>query len=206
MSANTSLTQRLNTELASVVGGVTRSVVRVRDGRAGAGAGTVWHADGLIVTNAHVAGSRSLEVGLWDGRSMPARVLAHDPALDLAALSVNAGGLPTIALGESTTLQPGQWVMAMGHPRGVTDAITGGVVIGLGSDLPEMGRTHREWIAVSLSLRPGHSGGPLFDAEGRLVGINTMITGPSVGMAVPVHVVKRFLSRTLGSDHLPGFL
>ena len=87
----------------------------------------------------------------------------------------------------------------MGHPWGVAGAATGGVVIGVGTDLPEMPLTDREWIAVSLRLRPGHSGGPLVDAEGRLVGINTMMVGPEVGMAVPVHVIKDFLKLELGS-------
>jgi len=73
------------------------------------------------------------------------------------------------------------------------------VVIGTGADLPEMPINNREWIALSLHLRPGHSGGPLLDSAGRLVGINTMITGPNVGFAIPVHVVKRFLRASIGA-------
>ncbi len=89
--------------------------------------------------------------------------------------------------------------MALGHPWGVANAATAGVVIGIGTDFPEMRRSGREWIAVSLTLRPGHSGGPLVDVQGRLVGINTIMTGPEVGMAVPVHVAKFFLKQRLGS-------
>jgi len=81
----------------------------------------------------------------------------------------------------------------------VRDAMTAGVVIGAGADLPEM-RPGREWIALNLTLRPGHSGGPLVDTDGRLLGVNTMITGPEVGFAIPVHVVKGFLKSTLGSN------
>ena len=84
--------------------------------------------------------------------------------------------------------------MAAGHPWGVEGAVATGVVIGAG-DEPD----RRELLAVSLSLRPGNSGGPLTDAQGRLVGINAMVTGPEVGLAVPVHVVKRFLKRALGT-------
>ncbi len=112
---------------------------------------------------------------------------------------VEADGLSPVELGESRHLRPGQWVMALGHPWGVAGAATGGVVIGAGPDLSEQPLPGQEWIAVSLSLRPGHSGGPLVDAQGRLVGINTMMAGPEVGMAVPVHVAKEFLKRKLGS-------
>jgi S1-C subfamily serine protease len=80
----------------------------------------------------------------------------------------------------------------------VTGAATAGVVIGVGLP-PEMPSFRRELIQVSLHLRPGHSGGLLMDGYGRLVGINTMMAGPDVGLAVPVHVVKRFLRQTLGS-------
>jgi len=71
-------------------------------------------------------------------------------------------------------------------------------VIGCGSELPEMPHAGREWVAVSAHLRPGHSGGPLLDARGRLVGINTMMAGPEVGLAVPVHVLKAFLRQAAG--------
>jgi S1-C subfamily serine protease len=76
-------------------------------------------------------------------------------------------------------------------------AVTGGVVIGMGGQLPELPQTGRDWLAVNLHMRPGHSGGPLVDVRGRLVGVNTMITGPDVGFAVPVHVVKAFLKEAL---------
>ena len=78
-------------------------------------------------------------------------------------------------------------------------AATAGVVIGMGSHWPDVPASRREWIVAALNLRPGNSGGPLVDVHGRLVGINTMITGPQVGMAVPVHVVKAFLRDALGS-------
>ncbi len=102
-------------------------------------------------------------------------------------------------MGDSAALQPGDWVTAIGHPWGVSGAANGGVVIGTGADLPELSPSSREWVAVSMRLRPGNSGGPLVDARGRLIGINTMITGPSVGMAVPVNAVKRFLRQFLGT-------
>jgi len=193
------LLRDLQNSLADVVDRVHRSLVHISNGR-GAGAGTIWHSDGLIITNAHVVyGHHHLSVTLPDGRTLPTQVIASDQHLDLAALSVNADNLPTIELGDSRLLKPGQWVMAVGHPWGVQGAITTGVVIGVGGDLPEM-QTGREWLALDLHMRPGHSGGPLVDSAGRLMGINTMITGPDVGFAIPVQVVKSFLKQTLGAQ------
>jgi serine protease Do len=189
----------LNAELAGIVEGARQSLVQIHNGQRGAGAGTIWHPEGLILTNAHVVGRRSLHVALPDGRRLIARVAAHDATRDIAALSVEATDLPTIELGDSQNLRPGQWVLALGHPWGVAGAVTAGVVAGVGKQLPEMPRSDREWIAVSLHLRPGHSGGPLVDDRGRLVGMNTMMAGPDVGLAVPVHVVKRFLQQAVGS-------
>lgn len=193
------LWQQLNGDLSAIVEKVRRSLVQISNGRGSAGAGTIWHADGLIITNAHViAGHHTLKVTLPDGRILPARLLAADPNQDLAALSVEANDLPTVILGESKQLRPGQWVLALGHPWGVLGAATAGIVIDTGTP-PEMPRNRGEFLQVGLHLRPGHSGGPLVDDQGRLVGINTMITGPEVGLAVPVHTVKSFLRQALGS-------
>jgi serine protease Do len=190
------LLQHLNEDLSAVAEEARRSLVSISNGRRGAGAGTIWHPDGLILTNAHVVQLRSPKVTLPGGRIAPARLLAHDRELDLAALRVDAADLPTIELGESKQLQPGEWVLALGHPWGVAGAATAGVVIGMGPP-PEMATPGRELLHVGLHLRPGHSGGPLVDTGGRLVGINTMMAGPDVGLAVPVHVVKAFLRQAL---------
>ncbi len=194
------LLQQINDDIASLVEGVADGIVQVRDARGGAGAGTLWHSDGLVVTNAHVVGRGPFSVVLRDGRTLPARLLARDPDLDLAALSVEASGLATIEVGESRSLRPGQLVFAVGHPWGVLGAVTGGTVIGTGIAWPGIRRPKGDWIAVKVQLRPGNSGGALVDAEGRLVGVNTMVTGPEIGLAVPVHIVKEFLKGALESD------
>jgi S1-C subfamily serine protease len=186
----------MNAEVAGLTEAVGQSLVQIRNGHRGSGAGTIWHADGLILTNAHVVGRRSLRVTLPGGGTQPARLLSHSKGLDLAALSVDASGLSTIELGDSRKLQPGQWVLAMGHPWGVVGAATAGVVIDVGVP-QELSALDRDLIQVDLALRPGYSGGPLVDVQGRLVGINTMMAGPSVGLAVPVHEVKRFLRLAL---------
>ncbi len=192
------IAQQLDSDLASVVEEARRSLVQVRNGHRGGGAGTIWHSKGLIVTNAHVVGRGSAaSVILPDERELPARVLARDERRDLAALVVDAGDLPTVQLGDSKSLQPGQWVVAVGHPWGIQGAISAGIVIGLGPAWPDGHERGRDYVLVSLHLRPGHSGGPLVDTEGRLVGINTMINGPDVGVAVPVDEVKAFLRESL---------
>jgi S1-C subfamily serine protease len=190
------LLTQINAEVAGLTEAVGCSLVQIRNGRRGSGAGTIWHPDGLILTNAHVVGRRSLRVTLPGGETLPARLLAYSKSRDLAALSVDASSLPTIALGDSRQLRPGQWVLAMGHPWGVVGAATVGVIIDLG--IPqELSALGRELIQVDLPLRPGYSGGPLVDVGGRLIGINTMMAGPEVGLAVPVHEVKRFLRRAM---------
>jgi len=188
---------QLNTDLSSAVEGVQRSLVHVRNGRRGSGAGTIWHPQGLIVTNAHVVGHGPAKVELADGRTLQAHVLAQDDERDLAALRIEATDLPTIQLGDSRRLRAGQWVIAVGHPWGVAGAATAGIVIGMGREWPEMPRAGRDWVVVSLHMRPGHSGGPLVDARGRLMGINTLINGPDVGVAIPTHVVVDFLHSAL---------
>ncbi len=193
----TSILTKLNSEMETVVGDVGRSLVQVRNHRGGAGAGTIWHSDGLIVTNSHVVREGELEIVLPDGKALAAKVLARDTKKDIAALSVDAKDLPVINLGESKNVKPGQWVMAMGHPWGIIGAATAGVVIGLESEADESDNPGREWLAVNVQLRPGHSGGPIMDLDGKMLGINTMMHGPDVGMAVPVHVVKQFLKKEL---------
>jgi serine protease Do len=190
------LLEELNRELSTVAEAARHALVTISNGRRGAGAGTIWHPDGLILTNAHVVQLHSPRITLPDGRSFSGRVLAHDAQLDLAALKVDAEALPTVQLGHSEHLQAGQWVLAMGHPWGVKAAATAGVIIGLGPP-PEMAAWGRELIHVNLHFRPGYSGGPLVDTQGRLIGINTMMAGPDVGLAVPVHAVKVFLRQAL---------
>ena len=193
----TTVLQQLNTEMASVVENVGRGLVQIRSSGGGSGAGTIWHPDGLILTNAHGVRRGPLQITLPDGHTLPARLLAHDRDRDLAALAVDASGLPAMDLGESKLLRPGQLVLALGHPWGIVGALTAGVVIGMGSEgqVPP-----GDWIIANLHLRPGYSGGPLIDIHGHLVGINAMMTGPDVGIAVPVHVAKAFLRQTLGSQ------
>ena len=193
MAAN--ILRDLNADLQTAVARARASVVRVSNDEVGGGSGLIWSSEGLILTNAHVVRTPAPTVTLPDGRELPAQVRARDPQRDLALLAVKASGLPTLPLGETEHLRPGTWVLAIGHPWGVANAVTAGVIIGGGVDMPELTGTQRDWLMVSLVLRPGNSGGPLVDAAGRLLGVNTIMTGPAVGGAVPVHVVRQFLQQ-----------
>ncbi len=188
-----SVLDEVSNEMALIVEKARRSVVQVLDDGGGRGAGTVWHPDGLILTNAHVVRDRSLRISLEDGRVMAARVVAVSNKHDLAALAVDAEDLPAISIGDSKKVAPGAVVLAVGHPWGQVGAAAYGIAIGLGSHEGSKG----EWLAVNMQLRPGNSGGPLLDGEGRLIGINTIMSGPNVGLAVPSHVAKAFLKTEL---------
>jgi len=184
-------------DLGAVADMARASLVQIRDVGQGAGSGTIWDDEGLIVTNAHVARGRRVDVRLPGGRRSAAKVLAADPYRDLAVLRVEADGFPGLVPGSSRSLRPGELVIAVGHPWGVEGGTTLGAVIGVGADLPENPAPGRELIALSLQLRPGHSGGPLVDVQGRLVGICAMMAGPEVGLAIPVDVVRDFLKSCL---------
>jgi serine protease Do len=187
---------RLNGDLAEVIEHARKSLAHIRTSKHGAGSATIVGKDGLLLTNAHVVNGREAEVTLADGRSLPAQLLAYDEAADLAAFKVEDEVLPAIALADSGSLRSGELVVALGDPWGVPGAATAGIVIGVGAEWPEMAESGREWVMANLHLRPGNSGGPLINARGSLVGINTMMTGPDIGVAIPTHLIHTFLERS----------
>jgi serine protease Do len=168
-----------------------RSTVHVQTGgrQQGAGSGIIWSGDGLIITNAHVARGSGAKVSLWDGSTYEASVLNRDARRDLASLKIAASGLPAATPGNSNALRVGELVIAVGNPLGFIGALTTGVV----HSLP--GR--QRWVAADVRLAPGNSGGPLADAQGRVVGINTMIAR-GLALAVPSNAVRQFLAGEAG--------
>jgi serine protease Do len=169
-----------------------RSTVQVfSKGSRGGGSGVVWKPDGLILTNAHVARTPETEVELWDGRRFDARVAARDPRRDLAALRIAVAGLEAAEPGDSDALRPGELVIAIGNPLGFAGALSTGAVHSVGA-LPGMGR--QSWIRAGVRLAPGNSGGPLANAQGRVIGINTAIVN-GLGVAVPSNDAAAFLRR-----------
>jgi len=168
-----------------------RSVVLVR-GRDGHGAGVIWEAGGMIVTNDHVVRGDRAVVELADGRHLEARVAARDREADLALLRVPARDLPAVPVGDSRNLQVGELVLAVGHPWGVRETATLGIVSATGPGT-WLGQARRDLLQADVRLAPGNSGGPLADARGRVVGIASMVMSPNIALAVPSHVVQRFV-------------
>lgn len=172
-----------------------RSTVRVLSGTHGAegsGSGVIWTAEGTVITNAHVALGDAARVELWDGRAIEARVAARDARADLAMLKLSVPDLSAVAWRDSTSLRPGELVVAVGNPLGFVGALTTGVVHASGS-VRGLGR--RRWVQAAIRLAPGNSGGPLADAEGRVVGINTLVVAGGVALAIPSDNVVEFLKR-----------
>jgi serine protease Do len=156
----------------------------------GEGAGVVWHEEGLVVTNAHCIRRRDVGIRTANGDVLAAEVIAHDARLDLALIDVPQlrGLTPRVADVES--LRAGEVLIAYGHPLGVRGALALGVLHAI---VPDRSGAPR-WICADIRLAPGNSGGPLVDAAGRIVGINTMIVG-GLGLAIPTSVVQRFIAR-----------
>jgi serine protease Do len=176
-------------ELAAVALGLHHCTVQVRSPHSGGGSGVIWHSDGLIITNAHVARDERVTVELSDGRVIDAVRTSVDPRRDLAALRIEATDLPVVTVGDSDALRVGELVLAMGNPQGVVGALTTGIIHGVDSTDAQ---SRNRWIMADVRLAPGNSGGPLANARGQVIGINTMIAG-GLALAVPSHEVERFL-------------
>jgi serine protease Do len=176
---------KVNAPFGDVVEKLRRSTVQVGRG----GSGVIWSRDGKIVTNAHVvegAGrSGVVDVELWDGRRLSGEILRTNRRRDLAVLQVESSGLPAAVAGDSNSLRVGELVIAVGNPLGFIGAASTGVVHKV---------DNRSWVVSQLRLAPGNSGGPLADARGEVVGINTMIAG-GLAFAIPSDSVTQFLAR-----------
>ncbi|MCU1335426.1 MAG: peptidase and chymotrypsin/Hap [Bryobacterales bacterium] len=177
-----------------------RSTVQVLSGNQdsrGSGSGIIWDADGTIITNAHVVSDErvrdeQVRVELWDGRSLSAEVTARDGYADLAKLRLRAPNLAAAAWRGSSSLRTGELAVAIGNPLGFVGALTTGVVHGAG---PMRGLGRRRWVHAAIRLAPGNSGGPLADAGGRVIGVNTMVVSGGLALAIPSELVVRFLER-----------
>ena len=154
----------------------------------GGGAGVLWAPD-LVVTNAHVARATNVRVGLADGRHAAARLVGLDRRADLALLHVPRWGRTPPHHRAADDQRGGPPLAAPGHPMGLRRTLTTGVV----HALPAAGPDGRRFIHADVRLAPGNSGGPLSDATGRVVGINTMIAG-GLALAIPVNEAVRFVA------------
>ena len=169
--------------------------------RGGAGSGVVVTPDGYLLTNEHVVPKVSrARVTFVDGRSVPAIVAGRDPATDLAVLRAQATALPYAQLAAGQRLRAGQLVVAVGNPFGFESTVSAGVVSALGRSLRSRhGRLIEGVVQHSAALNPGNSGGPLVDAQGRVVGINTAIIAMAqgLGFAIPATTAQWVLTEIL---------
>src|SRR5690242_7964259 len=163
----------------------------------GLGSGVIISPDGYIVTNNHVVdGATDIRVTMTDRRILPAKLVGTDPLTDLAVIKINESNLPSVPLGDSTKLHPGQSVLAFGNPFGFRFTVTRGIVSALNRPNPGADRrSPGEFIQTDAAINPGNSGGPLVNARGEVVGINTFLISSSgafsgMGFAIPTQIVK----------------
>jgi S1-C subfamily serine protease len=162
----------------------------------GTGSGFVIRADGQIITNAHVVeGADTVRVTLKDGREFEGRVVGADQVTDVAAIAIEAADLPTVTLGGSENLVPGQWAIAIGNPLGLDNTVTAGIISATGRSSSEVGGPDRRvrFIQTDAAINPGNSGGPLLNDRGEVIGMNTAIraNAQGLGFAIPIETAKR---------------
>ncbi|MDQ2778186.1 MAG: DegQ family serine endoprotease [Pseudomonadota bacterium] len=169
----------------------------------GQGSGFIVSADGLILTNAHVVhDATEVLVKLTDRREFVAKVLGADEKTDVAVLKIDATNLPVVRIGDSHNLKVGQWVLAIGSPFGFENTVTAGVVSAKGRSLPD--DSFVPFIQTDVAVNPGNSGGPLINANGEVVGINSQIFSRSGGyqglsFAIPIDVAQKVRSQIVAT-------
>jgi len=193
--------------VVGVVEKVSPSVVHVRvrgsrTGQLGSGSGTIIAPDGIVLTNNHVIdGVTAIELALNDGRRIPARILGRDPDTDIAVLRAETGDrLPAAMIGNSKKVRQGQVAVAIGNPLGFESTVTAGIVSAVGRSLQaQNGRRIDDVIQTDAALNPGNSGGPLVNARGEVIGVNTAVIVGAQGICFSVasntaqHVLTQIL-------------
>ncbi len=162
----------------------------------GNGSGFIINSNGEILTNAHVVdGADRVTVKLKDGREFDGQVLGEDPVTDVAIVKINADSLPTVSLGDSDSLQPGEAVIAIGNPLGLNYTVTSGIISAIGRSSTDIGAPDKrvDYLQTDAAINPGNSGGPLLSASGQVIGMNTAIIkgAQGIGFAIPVNTIKR---------------
>lgn len=183
--------------------------------QSGLGSGVIISADGFIATNNHVVdGADTLTVALADGREFTAKVVGRDPQSDIAVIKVDAKDLPAITFADSSKIEVGDRVLAIGNPFGIGETVTSGIVSALGRRVGILAdvQGYENFIQTDAAINPGNSGGALVDIDGRLIGINTAILSRSggsqgVGLAVPADMVSQVASNLVAHGKVVrGFL
>ena len=161
----------------------------------GTGSGFIINKEGDIITNAHVvSGADKVTVILKDGRQIEGKVIGSDELTDVAVVQVKADNLPTVSLGSSASLQPGDWAIAIGNPLGLDNTVTAGIVSAIGRKSGQIGVDKRvSFIQTDAAINPGNSGGPLLNQNGEVIGVNTAIIqgAQGLGFAIPIETAQR---------------
>ncbi|PSB19582.1 serine protease [filamentous cyanobacterium CCP1] len=168
----------------------------------GTGSGFIVDADGIIFTNTHVvAGADQVTVVLKDGRRFEGEVLGQDPITDVAVIKIEATDLPTVPIGDSEQLQPGEWAIAIGNPLGLDNTVTAGIISATGRSSAEIGVSDRRvgFIQTDAAINPGNSGGPLLNERGEVIGMNTAIINGAqgLGFAVPINTARNIADQLI---------
>ena len=192
---------------APLVRAVRNAVVHVnattQDGRHNVGSGFIIHSDGLVVTNDHVLGTgQGITVRSHEGRDWPGTVVARDTATDVALLALPPGNYPTLGLGDSDLLEVGDWIVVVGSPFGLDTTVSQGIV---SAKERALGRSEfDDFLQVNAHFNPGNSGGPVFDMQGRVVGVATatMVEGQGIAFAAPINLVRDMLPNLLDNGRM----
>jgi S1-C subfamily serine protease len=169
----------------------------------GTGSGFILTADGRILTNAHVIdGTDTVKVTLKDGRTFQGKVVGTDSVTDVAVIKIDALRLPTVRLGKSEDLNPGQWAIAIGNPLGLDNTVTAGIISATNRSGYEVGDPNFQdkrvnFIQTDAAINPGNSGGPLLNDRGEVIGINTVIRADAqgLGFAIPIQTAERVVKQ-----------
>ncbi|MCY7393202.1 MAG: trypsin-like peptidase domain-containing protein [Leptolyngbyaceae cyanobacterium CAN_BIN12] len=175
----------------------------------GQGSGFIIRSNGLIVTNAHVvSGADTVTVTMKDGRELKGRVLGADSLTDVAVIKVEATNLPTVTLGNSERLRPGEWAIAIGNPLGLDNTVTVGIISATGRSSSEVRVPDKRvnFIQTDAAINPGNSGGPLLNQRGEVIGVNTAIIGGAqgLGFAIPINTAQKIAEQLIAKgkvDH-----
>ncbi|AFY72994.1 trypsin-like serine protease with C-terminal PDZ domain [Synechococcus sp. PCC 7502] len=167
----------------------------------GTGSGFIINKEGDIITNAHVVdGANKVTVILKDGRKLEGKVLGSDTLTDIAVVKISDQNLPTVTLGTSQNLQPGEWAIAIGNPLGLDNTVTAGIISALGRNSTEIGVDKRvKFIQTDAAINPGNSGGPLLNQQGEVIGVNTAIIqgAQGLGFSIPIETAQRIAKQII---------
>ena len=205
VSITTQMRARPASDTSDSFGGDEQQQHRKGGGEA-RGSGFIVDADGTVVTNNHViADATSVVVTLDDGTELTAKVIGHDTRTDLAVLKIDAAHkLPFVELGQSAQVRPGEWVVAMGNPFGLGGTATAGIVSARGRNIGA--GPYDDFIQIDAPINHGNSGGPLFNQDGKVIGVNSAIYSPSggsvgIGFAIPADMVRTVVADLRGDKH-----